>query len=106
MLQYQERGKMGGEKFHIRKGSLTFSADSIDMDLVPGAAYEGSFTIYGPEGRTANGFVLSSEPAVRLMTNIFSGAKEVISYRLDAAGLSFGDQLDGSFRILSDMGEY
>ena len=64
MLQYQERGKMGGEKFHIRKGSLTFSADSIDMDLVPGAAYEGSFTIYGPEGRTANGFVLSSEPAV------------------------------------------
>ncbi len=106
MLQYQERGKMGGEKFHIRKGSLTFSADSIDMDLVPGAAYEGSFTIYGPEGRTANGFVLSSEPAMRLMTNIFSGAKEVISYRLDAAGLSFGDQLDGSFRILSDMGEY
>ena len=75
MLQYQERGKMGGEKFHIRKGSLTFSADSIDMDLVPGAAYEGSFTIYGPEGRTANGFVLSSEPAVRLMTNIFSGGE-------------------------------
>ncbi len=106
MLQYQERAKMGGEKFHIRKGSLSFSTDSITMNLVPGAAYEGSFTIYGPDGRVANGFVLSSEPAVELLSNVFSGAREVISYRLNAEGLTCGDVLEGSFRILSDMGEY
>ena len=50
MLQYQERGKMGGEKFHIRKGSLTFSADSIDMDLVP-VTIDGSFEILPRTGK-------------------------------------------------------
>lgn len=106
MLQYQERAKMGGEKFHVRKGSLTFSTDSITVNLIPGAACEGSFTIYGPGGKVANGFVLSSEPAVELLSNVFSGAKEVISYRLNAEGMTCGDVLEGSFRILSDMGEY
>lgn len=106
MLQYQERGKMGGEKFHIRKGALSFSADEVTVELVPGAVQEGSFTIYGPEGRAVNGFVLSPEPAVQLLTNVFSGAREVIAYRVDASRLTAGDTLEGSFRILSDSGEY
>lgn len=105
MLQYQERGKMGGEKFHIRKGALTFSADSISLELVPGSACEGSFTIYGPEGRAVNGFVTAEMP-VQLLSNVFSGAKEVIAYRVDASHLTAGDILDGCFRIFSDSGEY
>lgn len=117
MLQSREQERMNGEKFHIRKGSLTFSADAVSGVLQPGVDYEGSFTIYGPEGRVANGFVISSEPAVKLLNREFAGARETIAFTVGAqtaeeedgrAGCGEGERasIEGEFRILSDAGEY
>ncbi len=113
MLQSLERRKMNGERFHIRKEALTFSTDSIHEILHPDLVCEGSFTIYGPEGRAANGFIISSEPAVRLLTNEFAGARETIAYSVDADGMGLvggkdakRSAIEGCFRILSDHGEY
>ncbi len=114
MLQSREQERMNGEKFHIRKGSLTFSADAIRGVLQPGVDYEDSFTVYGPEGRVANGFVTSSEPAVKLLNSEFAGARETVAFTVCAQaaeeerGRDAGEQasIEGEFRILSDAGEY
>ena len=102
MLQCQERKNMGGEKFHIRKGVLTFSAESIEESLIPGEQAENSFVIYGPKGKAVNGYVLSSNPMVRLLTNEFAGARETIAYQVREGQ----EEIRGEFRILSDHGEY
>ena len=108
MLQGRERDRMNDEKFHIRKGSLSFSTESVNVTLQPGSAYDGSFTIYGPEGHAVNGFVTSSEPAVRLLTNEFSGACEAIAFSVNTEGWEAdgSEIVEGEFCILSDNGEY
>ncbi len=114
MLQGLERKKMDGEKFHIQRGSLTFSTDAVNETLVPSTPFEGSFVIYGAGNRAASGFVLSTNPAVKLLANEFSGARETISYQIAGKSAaqggtpeeSEGEKLEGVFRILSDQGEY
>ncbi len=108
MLQSREQDRMNGEKFHIRRNSLTFSIDSVNEVLRPGEVYEGSFTIYGAEGRVANGFVTSSEPAVKLLVNEFAGARETIAFSVSAgeSQADGADVIEGEFCILSDEGEY
>ena len=114
MLQSLERKKMDGEKFHIQRGSLTFSTDAVNETLTPGTAYEGSFVIYGAGNRAASGFILSTNPAVKLLVNEFSGARESIAFEIAGQGASQAgsargpeaEKLEGVFRILSDQGEY
>ncbi len=113
MLQSLERKKMDGEKFHIQRGSLTFSTDAVKETLTPGTPYEGSFVIYGAGNRAASGFVLSTNPAVTLLVNEFSGARESISFQVAGQKMPQGgakepeaEKLEGVFRILSDQGEY
>lgn len=113
MLQSLERKKMDGEKFHIQRGSLTFSTDAVKETLTPGTPYEGSFVIYGAGNKAASGFVLSTNPAVTLLVNEFSGARESISFQVAGQKMPQGgakepeaEKLEGVFRILSDQGEY
>lgn len=106
MLQVQEQKRMGGEKFHVKKGSLSFSTESVNEILVPAEIREGSFTIYGADGRAAGGFVFSSQLPVKVLTESFEGSREVIGYRIDAAGRKPGEHIDGAFSIISDNGEY
>lgn len=106
MLQVQEQKRMGGEKFHVKRGSLSFSVDTVTLTLAPGEGKEGSFVILGAGGRPAAGFVLSSQIPMKVLTPSFSGSREVIGYRFEAAGFDPGETIDGAFRIISNNGEY
>lgn len=106
MLQFQERSRMGGDKFHTGGTPLTFSVDSIDLVLTEGEVREGSFTIFGREDESISGFVSSSRVVMQCLTREFSGSHEVISYRFNGMPFSAGDTVDGYFRIISDHGEY
>ncbi|MBQ9612335.1 MAG: hypothetical protein IJV14_07065 [Lachnospiraceae bacterium] len=106
MLQFQERSRMGGDKFHTGGSPLTFSENSIDLVLTEGEVREGSFTIFGHEDESISGFVSSSRVVMQCLTKEFSGSHEVISYRFNGTPFSAGDTVDGYFRIISDHGEY
>ena len=106
MLIYDEQKKMGKERFHAPKGTLSFSTDCVTLTLTPGEQKEGSFTVYAHSGNSVNGFVLSSRLCMKCETPEFSGSREVISFRFDGTPFQAGDTVEGYFRILSNEDEY
>jgi hypothetical protein len=98
--------RMSGEKFHVIRGALTFSEEKVAFSSAPGAVTEGTFTIYGPAGASADGFVSSSNPAMQCLTAEFAGAADEIAWRFDASAYSQGETAEGCFRIISNQGEY
>lgn len=106
MLYTSEQNRMGKEKFHAPKGHLSFSTECVSLTLHPGEKKEGSFTVYASAKESVSGFVLSSSLAMQCLTPEFSGAKEVISFSFDASAYQAGNTVEGSFRILSNEGEY
>ncbi|MCI2049329.1 MAG: DUF5717 family protein [Lachnospiraceae bacterium] len=99
-------GRMSGEQFHVKYGDLTFSEESVNISVKPGAQAEGAFTVYGPPGVSADGFVTSSCVSMQLVTDEFAGAADEITWRFDAEPFSEGDIVEGYFRIISNQGEY
>ena len=106
MLQQRELRKMSGEKFHANAEPLKFSTASVNKVIAPGQVYEGSFTIYGNSGDVITGFVGSSRLCMKVLTEEFSGSKEIINYRFDGTPFTDGDTIEGVFRIISSHGEY
>ena len=106
MLYTSEQNRMGKEKFHAPKGSLSFSTELVSLTLHPGEKQEGSFTVYAHASDSVSGFVLSSSLAMKCLTPEFSGTKEVISFEFDASAYQTGNTVEGYFRILSNEGEY
>lgn len=92
--------------FNNNSRSLEFSEPVIELSLQENEVYEGSFTIYGPEGQLTEGKVSSSRLKMQCLVSQFSGCEEEIGYRFDAAGMMEGNQLKGEFRIISNQGEY
>lgn len=86
--------------------SLDFSSPVIELTLHEGENYEGSFTIFGPENTVTEGTVSSTRLRMKCLVSRFSGPREEIPYRFDAAGMVEGEILKGEFRIISNQGEY
>lgn len=99
-------GRLQGEQFHSIRGSLTFSEASACVRALPGAETDGSFTVYGPQGCSAEGFVLSSATTMRVLTEEFAGPSDVIAWRFDGTPYRAGETVEGFFRIISNQGEY
>ena len=78
----------------------------MELLLGPDETVEGSFTIFGPDNRLVVGVVSSSDLRMEILTKEFSGAPYEVSFRYDAHGLSKGDVIQGTFRIVSNQGEY
>ena len=92
--------------FNNSDRSLEFSEPVIELSLQENEVYEGSFTVYGPEGQLTEGTVSSSRLKMRCLSGQFSGCEEEIGYQFDAGGMLEGEQLKGEFRIISNQGEY
>ena len=105
-LDSEMTGRMSGDKFHIIHGPLTFSSAKLDIEADPFTAAEGTFTVYGPTGRSVQGFVSSSSVSMQCVTGEFSGSADEIVWRFDSTAYSIGDIIDGYFRIISNQGEY
>ena len=93
-------------QFEYDEKSLDFSTPRVELLLGPDETVEGSFTIFGPDNRLVVGVVSSSDLRMEILTKEFSGAPYEVSFRYDAHGLSKGDVIQGTFRIVSNQGEY
>ncbi|MDE6404666.1 MAG: hypothetical protein K2M20_03310 [Lachnospiraceae bacterium] len=93
-------------KFHTGDGSLDFSCPRVTLSLQADTACEGSFFVYGPEGVVTEGTVAASDLRMTCVTKRFGGSEDEILYRFDAAGMEAGQEVSGSFSIVSNRGEY
>ncbi len=97
---------LGDDLFHAIDHRLTFSDDEIRLSLSPGETREGRFVIRAGSERGAEGYVTSSRPWMKCVTERFAGSADEIVYRADASGFEEEDSPEGFFRILSTQGEY
>lgn len=95
-----------GGNFDYENGSLDFSCDKIELSVIKGQQYEGSFHIYAPEGLYTNGTVLSSDWRMECLTGEFAGREEEISFCFHGETLEEGDVVKGNFEVISNWGEY
>ena len=96
---------LAGE-FNKEAGPLGFSDSRIELTVQEGKICEGSFTILGPEKEATEGRVISNRLRMQCLTGRFSGSREEIAYRFDAAQMEEGETLQGEFDIISNRGEY
>ncbi len=92
--------------FEYEKGSLDFSCTKLELTIRPGECREGSFFIYGEEGRYTQGNVLSSDGRMECLTAEFVGCREEIFFRFHGGNLEEGDVVKGEFHVISNQGEY
>ena len=93
-------------KFHTGDGSLDFSCPRVTLSLQADTVCEGSFFVYGPEGAVTEGTVSASDLRMTCVTKRFGGSEDEVLYRFDAAGMEAGQEISGSFSIVSNRGEY
>jgi hypothetical protein len=93
-------------KYYSSDRKLDFSTSRVELSLSAGEVVEGSFTIFGPEGKLVVGEISSTDVRMELLNHDFSGSTFEVAYRFNAKGLSKGDVLQGDFRIISTQGEY
>ena len=106
MRELYTPAKMGGREFHIADGSISFSRRELYVSVEPGQVVTDSFEIRCSQEGNVCGEVLSDNVVMECLTPSFRENGERIGYRVDAAGLSDGDEIRGSLIILSNRGEY
>lgn len=92
--------------FDYEKGSLDFSCSKLEITILPGEIFEGSFTIYAEEGRFTKGFVISSDSRMECLTSEFLGTGEEIAFCFHGENLEEGEVVKGEFQVISNQGEY
>lgn len=92
--------------FDYDKGSLDFSCSKLEIHLLEGEDAEGSFQVFGEEGRALEGEVLSSDLRMECLTPHFVGNGEEIHYFFHAGEMQEGDVAKGIFAVISNQGEY
>lgn len=93
-------------KFHADDGALEFSCPRVTLSLQADTACEGSFFVYGPEGALTEGKVSASDLRMECVSTRFGGSEDEILYRFHADGMEAGEEVSGSFHIISNRGEY
>ncbi|MDE7197870.1 MAG: hypothetical protein K2O15_03190, partial [Lachnospiraceae bacterium] len=93
-------------KFHAGDGSLEFSCPRVTLSLQADTACEGSFFVYGPEGALTEGEVCASDLRMECVSTRFGGSQDEIFYRFHADGMEAGEEVSGSFHMISNRGEY
>ena len=87
------------------KGSVNFSCSKLELTVLAGETLEGSFTVFGEEGRLTKGLVFSSDSRMECLTEEFYGSREEISFCFHAETLEEGEVVKGEFQVISNQGE-
>jgi len=92
--------------FDYEGGTLFFSCARIELEVMPGTVYSGSFELEEESGDIVSGKVYSSEMRMQCVDDTFRAPKAEIEFTFDATRLDPSDVVQGEFYIISDKGEY
>lgn len=92
--------------FAYENGSLDFSCTKLELTIKAGERREGSFRIFGEQGKLTQGSVISSDGRMECVTREFVGSEEEIFYCFHGENLEEGEVVKGEFYVISNQGEY
>ncbi len=86
--------------------ALNYSVAKVETDLSYDCDYEGSFRVYTTDGSAMQGWVVSSDQRMEILTPEVTGAETEVGYHFHADLCKPGDEIKGQISIISDHGEY
>lgn len=92
--------------FDYENEALDFSCSKIELTLLPGEQYEGSFHIYAPPGAFVTGKILSSDLRMECPDEELQGGDQEVFFCFHGENLEEGEVIKGNFYIVSNKGEY
>ena len=87
-------------KFEYDKPTVSFSEESIEIEVYEDIDYTGSFTMKANEGQKLRGIVYSTNERMECLTPQFEGEEVRIRYRFHSKGLTEGECYKGEFVIV------
>ena len=98
-------GILKGNYIHF-SGALNFSVTRVEIEVSCDCDYEGSFKVFTSEGGAMQGYVLSTDMRMEVLTKEIAGVEDSISYHFHGDLCKPGDEIKGAFEFISDHGEY
>lgn len=89
-------------KFEYVKPQITFSEESIVIEVVEGTSYSGSFTMSVTNHVKMRGIVYSTNERMECLTPQFDGEEARIRFRFHGKGLTDGESYLGEFVIVGN----
>ena len=68
-------------QYKKENGTLEFSCAGVEAEVSAGGTFDGSITLYAPEGIVTEGRVYSTDTRMECLTDSFSGTQDKIGYR-------------------------
>lgn len=93
-------------KFEYTKPVLSFSKDSIELDVTENTEMSGDFSFTASEDLLLRGVVYSTNARMECLTPQFEGREVHIRYRFHSKGLTEGETQKGEFVIVCNQKEY
>lgn len=93
-------------KFEYEVPGLLMAPEELQLQMIPGQAVKGTFTLASKDGRKFDGFIYSSNPRVRCEPVEFHGIRNEIRFQADGNGFPEGTEETGFFTICCELGEY
>lgn len=93
-------------KFEYEKPELLLSADRLELKVIEGQNYKGSFTIKSGNGIPLRGVIYTSNVRMECMNPQFEGEEVHIQFEFHSEGLMEGNIQKGDFYIICNQNEY
>ena len=98
--------QMAQGRFADERPKLNMDEACISVRMGKNEIYEGSLTLETVNGQPVRGTVFCSTPRVTLRNSEISGSHAEMIYTISSIGLDAGEELNGSFTLVTDGGEY
>lgn len=93
-------------RFRYEKPVLAFDEERLELTVLEGENYVGSFSLHSANEIPLKGVVYSSNARMKCLLSEFEGARVTIPFEFHSDGLVEGDVQKGEFYIICDGGEY
>jgi hypothetical protein len=98
--------QMARGKFEYAKPVLSFSEESIELEVMENTEYSGDFSMTAAEDGVLRGVVYSTNARMECLTPQFEGQEVRIRYQFHGRGLTEGEMQKGEFVIVCNQREY
>ncbi len=91
--------------FEYETPRIIVSNEEIEISIISGNTYTGSFTIKNSNNTQIKGILYSSNQLLKLEQTRFTESVNTIEYQFNGKNMSPGDNVKGAISIVSDCGE-
>ncbi len=93
-------------KFREEKPVLALEEERLELVVLEGENYMGSFSMHSTNEFPLRGIVYSTNPRMKCLLSEFEGMRVTVPFEFHSEGLIEGDVQKGDFYIICDGGEY